>query len=356
MDDRSDKQPAEEAISQAHGNSNAQSDGKSSVGEQSKGCKKPEILLLDVSLFALDVLDLDTIKTSGASGDVVLEVPTAFVQLIQGDRMGNPLLKKLIKAYLSQLHLDRRISEFWPDIQWPPTKLPWVKLQRRRKYRKWLDDQAERSAHRILDFYAPLIDSPSRKRRETSSPNRPIRVYRHEVPKDKAPQDRIRKAYRAMPGLPADMHLDAYFRQVYHALAVGCADSPVLRRRLVALGTGTFDALARFLSSGNPSLPPCSLDARVCSEALAARKVDRFLDEYIREDWQDTFSHRTLDATISFAVSGLPDVVLGQVFLTDEVLLHTAQKPHPRLPVWGLLLFAVTVLLTIALLVHILVT
>lgn len=107
-----------------------------------------QAIILDLSLFILDLLDPRKIRLSAESRDYILEVPSALVLMLRDSRVGDPtlflfiysLLVKTINKYKEKRITDQRIVRLVdsPDFA--------------------IRGEAWKISQRLFDEYSSLID------------------------------------------------------------------------------------------------------------------------------------------------------------------------------------------------------
>jgi LysM repeat protein len=206
-----------------------------------------QVILLDFSLFILDLLSPQKIKENVLSDNLILEVPGALVSMLWSARAdidsnsngGKSILFDFIYAHLlgikkypiNQNTQDQTILEVVAADQ--------LKLH----------SLANIAYERLFSEFTDIIEGATKTKPHNSesedknSSNYLIRRYEPSVSLGIAEEYELQKAYRNNFGLKSHPLYDLYFMQIYHAQTIGLAASPVLKRDLFALGNNTFQSI-----------------------------------------------------------------------------------------------------------------
>ena len=91
--------------------------GENPSSHQYQSQKQAKHVLLDISLFAMEMLDPQRVVTKSDEGIVTLEIPGALATMIEDAKAGNPLLWQFIYAHLKYIQkyfshaLDEKIKK-----------------------------------------------------------------------------------------------------------------------------------------------------------------------------------------------------------------------------------------------------
>jgi len=275
--------------------------------------------MLDVSLFALDLLDPLRIS-EGASSEFFLEVPGAFVAMIWAARDGESVLSDFIYAYLLKIRRDEL------HIESPDQRIQTLV----RATGEELRAAAEGTAQRFIREYATLIEGAVEEPYESeidsfSSRLPPIRRYDAVIPATQGTQEKLRKVYFRELGLPPHPLYDLYFLQMYHAQTEGIAASPLTPRQIIAVCGHTFNILKGLLLLTIDTLPPPPSGAEIKRRTQKFRdSLRQFIHIHIRREWVEAALNLAVNMTLSVALGGGPAPVMALVGLASELLLVRA--------------------------------
>lgn len=199
------------------------------------------VVLLDISLFVLDMLSPEKIKENyGKRNDgIVLEVPSAFITMIADAQAGNSLLMQFIGANLeavrnNPIHKESQESQIQELVNATDARLKAVK----------------ENVHRtILQDFAPLmkdiskIDQIIEQSKNTSSADYPIQVYEPLIPVSTDELRALRMAYFQELNLIPHPLFDLYFLQIYHAQTAGLVGETPFERKLLSVGKATYKTI-----------------------------------------------------------------------------------------------------------------
>lgn len=334
------------------------------MDEASNGQSEQHHILLDMSLFTFDLLGPDRIAAQASTTPFSLEVPGAFVTMIQYARVGNLLLRDFLYAYLLGIRQEKERSEALGD------RIRVLEDVRAEKER--LKKEATLAAKRIVEEYAPLIEgalepppehpseefpiledrpgdetswSRSNLQRGSSGPGYPIRRYEAiDLPTLERLAE-LRQAYVKELNLPTHPLLDLYFLQVYHSQRIGLAASPSIPRQLISLGRSTYQILSSIIPL--PIRRPRGREFwRRVQNADAS--LEEFLLTYVKDEWRTAAVNQMLGLAISFVYSGHAELVPALVAFGGELVMGAIIKAPSPLRVRRLLMGAATVIALLA--------
>lgn len=198
---------------------------------------KRHAILLDISLFILDVLSPENILSRYRDDDILLEVPSAFVTMLQDAQSGNSLLGEFIDAHLlairnNPIHQRSASSEIQRIILASKEELISIR---------------NTITGTIIRDFAPIINGAVRSSGQSNSnllsQRFPIQRYEPLIPLSTTELSGLRLAYIEELNLSPNPLIDLYFLQVYHAQTVGNVESIVQRRELVSIGRSTHKSI-----------------------------------------------------------------------------------------------------------------
>lgn len=206
-----------------------------------------QVILLDLSLFILDLLSPQKIKESVITDSLILEVPGALVSMLwsakadtdSNSNEGKSILLDFIYAHLIGIKNNPSNQKSQEQIIRDVVAADQLKLH----------SLASVAYERLFSEFADLIEGATREKSHNSESenknfsNYLIRRYEPSVSLGVAEEYELQKAYRNNFGLKSHPLYDLYFMQIYHAQTIGLAASPVLKRELFALGNKTFQAI-----------------------------------------------------------------------------------------------------------------
>jgi len=288
-----------------------------------------QVVMLDLSLFILDLLDSRKIQSRAEIRDHILEVPSALVLMLRDSRVGDPtlflfiysLLVKTIKKYKEKRISDQRIARLVdrPDFV--------------------VRGEAWRITQRLFDEFSPLIDIAPRATlsedlRDQESENRkettdyPIRRYDAIGSFSQEDQKLLQGIYTTELNLPEHPLYDLYFSQIYHAQSVGLTQESNLRRRTVALDDETFNIVSEW--KGKTKLDEKSDVVRASREFLRW-----FITTYIKSEWQGLAFDEVLEISVAGILTGTLTGSLGVSLVTlggGTLLKAVVLAPRDVLP------------------------
>lgn len=297
-----------------------------------------QAVMLDLSLFILDLLDARIIQERAEIRDHILEVPSALVQMLRDSRVGSPilflfvysLLVKVINQYKEKQVTDQRITRLVDSPDYT------------------VRGEASRITQRLFDEFSSLIDLES-KTTSLDDIEKPIRRYDAIGSFSRDDQRRLQEIYTRELNLPEHPLYDQYFSQIYHAQAVGLVTESSLRRRTVSLGDETFEIISRWKGE-------TELDER-SNVVQASREFLRwFISTYIKNEWRDIAFDASLELSVAGVLAGTVSGTLGVslVTLAGGTLIKAIVEAPPEIisPNWKLaLVLGVAILMFVCLIV-----
>ena len=191
-----------------------------------------QAILLDLSLFILDILDADKIKKNIIAHDHILEVPSALVLMMRDLKSGSPtlflfihsLLNKLIQKHQGKPNSDQRI----------------VMLLNSSAHQ--IRERAWRASQNLYNNFSPLIEGVLSNASLSNQPEYESGKATHSIKRydlvgtfsDKE-QKKLQGAYTKELSLPKHPLYDLYFAQIYHAQATGTINFPNSHRKNISL-------------------------------------------------------------------------------------------------------------------------
>jgi len=324
-------------------------------------------LLLDISVFAYDLLDPDKLSVAISSRHLPLEVPGALVTMIQYARVGNARLREFFYAYLLKMRGDKRIEESSLG------KFDVIgKVQREIEERQKLKQQATLAVEQLVRDYAPFIEgalgsppghpseefatseTPPPNERSEFTPNEehtalessyPIQRYESIISLEPEKLSVLRQLYSKELNLPAHPLLDLYFLQVYHAQLTGIAASPAIPRLLISLGRSTQRIISQFVSQ-IAHRPRGREFLRRVQDADAV--LEEFVVEYVKSNWQATAFYQVVGLAISYLYSSGGEVVPTLLAFGGELVLGAIAKAPGLATFHQLLLAAIVIFFMLA--------
>jgi LysM repeat protein len=206
-----------------------------------------QVILLDMSLFVLDLLSPQKIKKNVLEDNLILEVPGALVSMLwsaMADTDPTSYAEKSILFEFIYAHLQGIKNNPFNQHSEDQMILDVVNADQSK-----LHDLASIAYERIFYEFAYIIEGATKEKSQDNEnenrifQNNLIRRYEPSVSLNVAEEYELQKSYRDKFELRAHPLYDLYFLQIYHAQTKGLAASPVLRRDLFALGNATFQAL-----------------------------------------------------------------------------------------------------------------
>ncbi len=211
-----------------------------------------QAIILDLSLFILDILDAGKIKKKYNTTGHILEVPGALILMMRDAESGSPvlflfiysLLRKLSQKYTKRFATGQAITD-----------------QRLRQLvnaqEHQLTELALTASKRLFAEFLPLIEktdiniktaSDFSLEQEKVSRTFEYPIRRHDQIAGLSPSEQVRlqEIYTRELNLPRHNLFDLYFAQVYHAQKIGFTGIRYLRERTVSLGEETFNIIYKW--------------------------------------------------------------------------------------------------------------
>ncbi len=254
-----------------------------------------QAVMLDLSLFVLDLLDPQKIQLKARDRDHLLEVPSALVLMLRDSRIGDPtlflfiysLLVKTIGKYKEKHILNQRITQLIDSPDLVVRRAAWGIAQRLFDEFSSLINIAPRPT-----LPENLSDQALESRKENT--DFPIRRYDAIGSFSQEDQKSLQRIYTAELNLPVHPLYDLYFSQIYHAQTVGLTQESSFRRQTIALDDETFKIVSEW--KGKTSL------AEESNVIQATRNFLRwFITTYLKNEWQGV----ALDASLELSVAGV---------------------------------------------------
>lgn len=301
---------------------------------------KRHAILLDISLFILDVLSPENILSRYRDDDILLEVPSAFVTMLQDAQSGNSLLGEFIDAHLlairnNPIHQRSASSEIQRIILASQEEL--------------ISIRNDITGTIIRDF-APLINGAVRSSRQNNTnalPQRfPIQRYEPLIPLSTTELSSLRLAYIEELNLSPHPLIDLYFLQVYHAQTVGNVESIVQRRESISIGRSTHKSikewrggkLRRFENTTGFARPQTENDDRRFVQQ-SRNLLRQFVNNYFRTRWVQIATATTsilIDLVINVPQAGgigWGDVGIATIgFYSAELINRGITNPYNESP------------------------
>lgn len=283
--------------------------------------RSPNRVLLDISLFVLDMLSPEKVKNKYSQGDeeFILEIPSAFLTMIADAQAGNSLLHQFIKVNLIALKnnpIHKQSSE--PRIK----RLVSADEET-------LDEITISVQATLLRDFVPLIVDVS-KVEQVANPasDYPIKIYEPLVPVSQEELRNLRLAYFQELHLTPHPLFDLYFLQVYHAQAVLFSEkTSEQQRRLLSIGLSTYKTIrvwrygvfGKLDDYGEVRSDLGAKDKKIRDESL--NLLSRIVSNYFRKEWEsivEDFAGLKVDLAFVLADNGgisVEDVVIRVVTL-----------------------------------------
>lgn len=282
-------------------------------------------ILLDISLFVLDMLSPEKIKENYGNRDdgIVLEVPSAFITMIADAQVGNLLLRRFIGANLEVLKNNPiHISSNDPKIKKLVNSTP-----------QEIEEIKEFVHKTILSDFLPLIKDVSKIdeiNKSLVSSDYPIKIYEPLIPISSSELQALRRAYWQELHLDSHPLFDLYFLQISHAQTIGYPEEVNLRRQLLSVGRATFktiDVWRQLLFGDSQESKEHVIGSRpLTSEDRSLREFLRLLVErYFREDWRDVVSD-IVDIGVDLGLTIAQTGVLGWRDAAIQIILLRGKK------------------------------
>ena len=316
------------------------------MGEESEGTVKSQVVLLDLSMFILDLLSAEKLSDNFKSDEVVFEVPSALVTMIWAAKAdedtegsaGRKLLIDFIYAHLKGIQnsaehkksRDPRTAQLLNSIQ------------------ENLNSYLALAYQRIVNDFAPLIQGGPKPKSDEGADDQkgyPIKQYEPVLAISESEQTELRNSYKIELGLNGHPLYDLYFLQVHHAQSIGIAASPVLKRKLLAIGRITHNTIKEWRSNILEVWNEQEYDRE--DELL----VKGIVENYVKENWKSMLLGFSLDLTLSYLIPGSGIVInVANAFIsmaTPAVVQMAEQKT--KLPLTEMILGFMTIVAIISL-------
>lgn len=248
-------------------------------------------ILLDISLFVLDMLSPEKIKEKYLQKDdgVILEVPSAFITMIIDAQAGNSLLREFIDVNLTAIKNNplHKISK--------ESKIQAL-VNSTEEVFKELKDVAYRT---ILNDFAPLItdisktDQIEKRNNQEELDDYPIKIYEPIEPVSQDELHSLRMTYlRELNLLPHPIY-DLYFLQIYHAQTSGFYGGQTSKRELLSVGRATYKTIKIWRENLFGEIPEEYVTTEIKGQKFAEKVNDAsieflkyFIASYLRPVWQ----------------------------------------------------------------------
>jgi hypothetical protein len=315
------------------------------MGEDTNEVVKKRVVLLDLSMFALDLLSPESFSRNFTSDEVAFEVPSALVTMIwaakadedSGGNSGRKLLLDFISAHLRGIQnspehkksRDPRTAQLLNSIQ------------------ANFDSFLAIAYQRIVDEFAPLILGGSKlvsDDRPKTQNEYPIKQYEPVLAITESEQITLRYSYKIKLGLDGQPLYDLYFQQVHHAQSKGVAASPVLRRKVLAIGRITHNTIRDWKKNVFEAWTEQEYEQE--DEALAKDVVEK----YAKVNWKPFLLAFGLHLTLSYLIPGSGIVLnVANAFISTAapVVVDAAEK-KTGLPLTDMILGAMVIINTFA--------
>jgi LysM repeat protein len=321
--------------------------------------RSPSRVLLDISLFVLDMLSPEKIRDKYRQGDeeFILEIPSAFLTMIADAQAGNSLLRQFIKVNLIALKnnpIHQQSSE--PRIK---------RLVNADE--ETLDEITDTVQETILRDFVPLIIDISKVEQVANpAPDYPIKIYEPLVPVSQEELRNLRFAYLQELHLNSHPLFDLYFLQIYHAQAVLFSEKTSEHQyRLLSVGLSTYKTIrvwkygifGKFDEYGEIRSDHGIKDKQIRDTSI--NLLLRFVSSYFRKEWEsivEDFVGLKVDLAFVLADSGgisVEDVVIRVVTLhgIKKIAKAFTEKNSPIVErgenfIGGLLILVVICLIT----------
>ncbi|MBI4761521.1 MAG: LysM peptidoglycan-binding domain-containing protein [Chloroflexota bacterium] len=285
-----------------------------------------QAILLDLSLFILDLLDANKIKENASVRDRILEVPSALVQMLRDSKVGSPilflfiyaLLVKTINKYRTKQITDPRIARLVNSSDYEVRWESWRITQRFFEEFSSLIDIAPKAT--LLDD----INKPEYKY-ESDDSEYPIRRYDFIGSFSYEEQLQLQQIYTRELNLPVHPLYDQYFSQVFYAESVGAANVSSPRRMCVSLGEETFKIISDWKSKRELHE---KLDGNIIQYSRNLLKW--FTLTCIKDEWKGLVFDETLELAVTGVMTGtIGSFGLSLVTLTGGTILKAIINAPP---------------------------
>ena len=293
-----------------------------------------QAILLDLSLFILDILDADKIKKNIIAHDHILEVPSALALMMRDLKSGSPALFLFIHSLLNkfiQKHQGKQNND--PRI---------VTILNSSAHQ--IRERAWRASQNLYDNFAPLIEGVLS---DASLSNQPeyergeviYSIKRYDfvgVFSDKE-QKKLQKAYTKELSLPTHPLYDLYFAQIYHAQATGTMNFSNSHRKNISLGNETFQVISTWKEE---HLLHYKKDASIIERSRDILKWFTFT--YIKDEWKNIGFDTSLGLSVEFVTAGAVGISFVTLTTGTIILKGITQIPdHLISPTERIIVFIV---------------
>lgn len=291
-------------------------------------------ILLDISLFVLDMLSPEKIKSkySRDNDEIILEVPSALITMIVDAQVGNSLLKQFIRAYLYAFKKNP-IHKNSQDLQ----------IQNIINADELALEEIINNVHKtILTEFTPLIRNISKIDQASESRDDqgkyPIQLYEPLVPVSPNELHNLRQAYWHEIELSPHPLFDVYFLQIYHAQSV-FSEATDDGRELLSVGLTTYKTIRvwRYAVFGKKLHDQDEIIEK--RDGKKSEMKDRSLDflrwfasSYFRKKWENIVDDAVglgVELALTFARTGaigLQDVAMVAVTIQGAKLIAKGIK------------------------------
>ena len=294
-----------------------------------------QAIILDLSLFIIDLLDKNKIQQNVTIRGDLLEVPSALVEMLRDSRVGSPVLFLFVYSLLVKTitkYREKRIND--PRIAYLINSPDQV-----------VRGEAWKITKRLYDEFASLIDiapnntlSENLGKKENAytreNPIYPIRRYDSIGSFSREEQKHLQEIYTSELGLPEHPLYDQYFSQIYHAQTVGGIGESHLLRKSISLDEETFNVVAKW-KGGIKHLEEESQEVKDSRNIL-----EWFISTYIKDERQDLvfdFAYDTSKSLLELSVAGAltaaaigPLVGISLVTLAGGTILKSIATAPPE--------------------------
>ncbi len=249
-----------------------------------------QAIMLDLSLFIVDLLDTEKIKRGSLAPDHILEVPSSLVLMMRDSNSGSPilflfmyaLLKKLIKEQKQRedKNKDQRILELISSSDQEIRQKAW------------------KASTNLTEYFSPLIA----KEEITFTPDKnslPIKRFDDIRSLSPREQEKLRSIYTTEIELPVHPLYDLYFAQIYDALSANYQNFSYLEHKNISLINSTFNVLKQWKNIN-------SLHEEKNRDIISVSRelIKWFIFSYVRDDWKNMLFDTTLSLAVDFVQHG----------------------------------------------------
>lgn len=278
---------------------------------------KKQVILLDLSMFVLDLISPEKLSDRFKSDDITFEVPSALVTMIwaakadddTGGNAGRRLLLDFIAAYLRSIKTspEHKRSKDAHTVR--------LIASIERNFSAYLS----LAYQRVIEDFSLLIQGGSKSTNDGNPNGRtdyPIGQYEPVLAVSEREQSILRSAYKQDLELDGHPLYDLYFLQVHHAQSIGLAASPVLKRKLIAIGRTTHRAIVQWRQDIGDALRGDEQPFPIDDETL----VTEIISTYVKENWKPMLLGFGLDLTLSYLIPGSGLILnVASAFLSTAV-------------------------------------